>query len=86
MTLANYKHCVSIRFWKGKCQDEGARLVSEYLIKFHNVSVLELLDCEISMLGCEFLNQAFMPRTGANLTMIKLDHNPIGDEGMNILA
>ena len=48
--------------------------------------MLELLDCQISPLGCEFLNQAFRHRVGGNLQMIKLDHNPIGSEGMNILA
>lgn len=27
-----------------------------------------------------------MPPTGSNLQIIKLDHNPLGDEGANILA
>ena len=47
---------------------------------------MELLDCAITPLGCEQLNRAFTTKVGGCLQMIKLDHNPIGDEGMNILA
>lgn len=86
MMTANYKHCESIRLWKGRCFDEGARQIALYLTKFHNCTVLELLDCGITALGCEFLMPAFTPKIGGNLTMIKLDHNPIGDEGCWILA
>ena len=86
MITANYKHCESIRLWKGRCFDEGARHIALYLTKFHNCTVLELLDCQITSLGCEFLMPAFTPKIGGNLTMIKLDHNPIGDEGCWILA
>ena len=64
MTQANFKHCTSIRLWRGKCQDEGARLISTFIIKNHQIEVLELLDCLITPLGCEFLNQAFTMHTG----------------------
>ena len=53
MIACNYKHTTSIRLWNGKCQDEGARLISIYLIKNKECSILELLGCEISPLGCE---------------------------------
>ena len=86
MTQANYKHCTSIRFWRTKCQDEGARLITDYLIRFKDCIILELLDCVITPLGCEHLNRAFTHKVGGALQMIKLDHNPIGSEGLNILA
>ena len=86
MKDAKFKHCVSIRLWRGKSQDEGARLIADYIIRYHDVTVLELLDCLITPLGCEFLNRAFNMHTGGKLQMIKLDHNPIGSEGMNILS
>ena len=87
----NYKHCFSIRLWKGKCQDEGVRLICQYVVKQPNVTILELLDCNITALGCEFLQKAFWPPMtgaglGSNLSIIKLDHNPIGAKGMNLLA
>lgn len=47
---------------------------------------MELLDCGITTLGCEFLNRIFTPRTGGALQLVKLDHNPIGNEGANIIA
>lgn len=86
MITSNYKHCVSIRLWRGKCQDEGTRIIAQYLIKNKDCNILELLDCQVTPLGCEHLNLAFTPKLGGNLQMIKLDHNPIGDEGMHILA
>ena len=51
----NYKHIYSIRFWKAKCQDEGIRLVSQYILSAPNITILELLDCKITPFGCEFL-------------------------------
>ena len=86
MIQANYQHCGSIRLWRGKCQDEGARHIANYITRFHNCTVLELLDCNLTPLGCEFLNRAFVPRIGGRLQMVKLDHNPIGDEGMKMIA
>jgi len=51
------------------------------------MGVLELLDCKISPLGCEFLGKTFHPSNKINaVTILKLDHNPIGSEGMRLLA
>mmetsp|Transcript_7396 Transcript_7396/g.8930 ORF Transcript_7396/g.8930 Transcript_7396/m.8930 type:complete len:228 (+) Transcript_7396:29-712(+) len=86
LITANYKHTVSIRLWRSKCQDEGARLIANYLIKNKDCGILELLDCAITPLGCEQLNKAFTTKVGGNLQMIKLDHNPLGDDGALILA
>ena len=60
-------------------------MITQYLTKNKDCVVLELLDCMISPLGCEFLNRAFMPKA-SGLQMIKLDHNPLGDDGLNLLA
>ena len=82
----NYKHIISIRLWNGHVQDEGLRVISNYIMKNRNVEILELLDCEITPLGCEFLNRALIPKQGANLNILKLDHNAFGTEGLEILA
>ena len=82
----DYKWISSVRFWRGKIQDEGARIISQFLIKYEECVILELLDCAITPLGCEFLNNVFMPGTGGKLQVIKLDHNPLGSDGMNIIA
>ena len=86
-----YKHILSIRLWKGKCQDEGARHIAAYVGKQTNCTILELLDCQVTSLGCEFLQRCCFPlelnsQLGSNLTILKLDHNPIGAKGMNMLA
>ena len=60
-------------------------MIAEYIKRFHNCTILELLDCVITPHGCEFLAPAFMPKASA-LEMIKLDHNPIGSEGALLLA
>ena len=73
------------------CQDEGARYIAAYVCQQSNCTILELLDCGITTLGCEFLQKACYPLelnspVGSNLTILKLDHNPIGAKGMNMLA
>ena len=87
MVHIKYKHCLSIRLWKGKCEDEGVRLICEYAMVNWNLSILELMNCEITPLGCEFINKALAPKTGGRLSIMKLDYNQrIGDEGVKILS
>lgn len=57
-----YQHCVSIRLWKTFCEDEGVRSVCQYLEHGRNVAFLELLDNNITPLGCEFLSKALHPK------------------------
>lgn len=74
-TTTNYNHIVSLRFWTGHVQDEGVRVICRYIVKNRDCEVLELLDCDITPLGCEFLCKALTPKVGANLKVLKLDHN-----------
>lgn len=51
--------------------------------------VLELLQNNITALGCQFIGKIINPmntESKCNLTILKLDHNPIGSEGMGYLA
>jgi len=57
-----YQHCTSIRFWKTYCEDEGVRAICQYLECTKNVLFLELLDNNITALGCEFLGKALHPK------------------------
>jgi Ran GTPase-activating protein (RanGAP) involved in mRNA processing and transport len=83
---AKYKHCDSVRLWKAKCEDEGVRLVCKFLQTSKSVNVLELLDAELTTLGCEFLSQTLHSSAEVPLLVLKLDHNPIGAAGMKALA
>ena len=83
---AKYKHCDSVRLWKAKCEDEGVRLVCKFLQASKSVNVLELLDAELTTLGCEFLSQTLHCSAEVPLLVLKLDHNPIGAAGMKALA
>ena len=87
----NYKHVYSIRLWKGMCEDEGTRLICQYIIKQPNITILELLDCGVTPMGCEFLAKCMYPPQlgqgfGSNLAIFKFDHNLIGAKGLNMLA
>ena len=58
----HYTYAKSIRLWKTACEDEGVRAVCEYIIKFgQSVTVLEILNCDMTSLGCEFLARCLMP-------------------------
>ena len=50
-----YKHCTSIRLWRTKCEDEGIRNIAKFMLIAKSVIVLELLDANISPVGCEIL-------------------------------
>lgn len=81
-----YKHCDSIRLWKAKCEDEGVRLICKFLVQSKSVNVLELLDAELSVLGCEFLASTLHHSADVPLLILKLDHNPLQSAGMQALA
>ena len=59
---SKYNLCTSIRLWKTFCEDEGARAVCQYLEHTKSVNFLELLDNNITPLGCEFLSKALHPK------------------------
>ena len=47
---------------------------------------MELLDNRITSLGCEFISKAIHPRANTAISVLKLDHNEIGSEGMKRLS
>ena len=82
----NYKHCTSIRLWRSKCEDEGVRILVKFLLQAKTVAVFELLDAQVTKIGCEMISKALLGQHSINLLVLKLDHNPIGSEGLKILA
>jgi Ran GTPase-activating protein (RanGAP) involved in mRNA processing and transport len=82
----NYIHTKSIRFWKTNCEDEGVRSIGMYAKNCPNLLILELLDNQITRLGCEFLSKILVPEAKLNLQVLKLDHNSFGSEGIKALA
>jgi len=83
---AKYRHCNSIRLWRTKCEDEGVRLISQFMLMAKTVSVLELLDAQLSHVGCEIIGKSLNFKNDLNLLVLKLDHNPIGSTGLKYLA
>jgi Ran GTPase-activating protein (RanGAP) involved in mRNA processing and transport len=87
LRTVNYSHTVSIRFWKTGCEDEGVRSICQYMKgSGSNVKIIELLDNEITQLGCEFLSKILVPELKLNLQVLKLDHNNFGSGGVEFLA
>lgn len=81
-----YQHCTSIRLWKTYCEDEGVRAVCQYLEVGRNVAFLELLDNNITPLGCEFLSKSLHPKCQPMIQILKLDHNAFGSAGVIALS
>ena len=55
----------------------------EFVAKFGNtVAVMELLDNDVTSLGCEFLARVLMPECKTEIQYLKLDHNAFGSEGV----
>lgn len=51
-----------------------------------NITYLELLDNNITALGCEFLGKVLHPKMKPQILALKLDHNNFGAEGVIALA
>ena len=72
------------------CEDEGVRAICRYIMTCPSVIVLELFQNGITALGCQFIGKmitpGLIPDNKCNLVYLKLDHNPIGSEGMKYLA
>jgi len=60
--------------------------VCQYVKQTPNVLVLELLDNDITKLGCEFISKILMPAANTCLQVLKLDHNNFGSEGIKYLS
>ena len=85
-----YPYLKEIRIWKCNARDEGARMVCEFL-KINSVHKTPVLTCDmmgncITSLGCEFFGQMLSPAHNTTLKVLKLDHNPIGWQGLAQLA
>ena len=50
------------------------------------MKVLELIECEVTPLGCEFIGRCLGPDLSYPLQVLRLDHNDIGPQGMKFLA
>lgn len=60
--------------------------MAKFVERFKTVTFLEMLDCEITSLGCEFLTHGLHPTNANGVVILKLDHNPIGSAGIKVLA
>jgi hypothetical protein len=47
---------------------------------------MELLDNDITKLGCQFIGRLVHPDMRSNIVILKLDHNNFGSEGVKELA
>lgn len=77
----------SLRIWEGEIGDEGARAIHQFIINTNNASIalIELLNCNIGPLGCEFLSRVFEPSLPGNIQFLTLDYNLFGNDGLSNL-
>jgi Ran GTPase-activating protein (RanGAP) involved in mRNA processing and transport len=73
-----------VRIWDGEIGDEGARAISNYITDTQNSSVglIELLNSGIGPLGCEFISRMFEGSLPSNISILTLDYNQFGNEGL----
>jgi hypothetical protein len=86
LKFIDYQHCKSLRLWKTGCGDEGVRAIVDWLITNSTVQMLELLENKVTPLGCDFISRVLSPQSPSAITVLKLDHNDIGSEGMMNLS
>ena len=77
----------SLRIWEGEIGDEGVRSIVKFIIETNNSSLrlIELLNCNIGPLGCEFVSRIFEPSLPCSMEVLTLDYNNFGNEGLSNL-
>lgn len=78
----NYMHLRTIRCWRASTEDEGTRSICQYLRNTPSILTLELLECGLTSLSCEFLGRLLSPEANNGLLILKIDHNDIGNTGV----
>lgn len=81
-----YQLTHTIRLWRALAEDEGLRAVTQFMLECHSVTYLELIECNITALGCEFLGATLGPGSLCQLDTLRLDHNNIGNKGLENLT
>jgi len=76
-----------LRIWDGDIGDEGVRAFYQFIIDTGNTSIqlVEFLNCEISVLGCEFISRIFDKERFCKINILTLDYNNFGNEGLALL-
>jgi Ran GTPase-activating protein (RanGAP) involved in mRNA processing and transport len=77
----NYQHLRKIRLWKANVNDEGLRSICNYAEKVNTIEYLDLMDNNITLLGCEFLSRVLLNRNN-KIVKLKLDNNPLTTRGL----
>ena len=62
------------------------RAISQYLINNPSVTALDVTNCAIGPLSCEFIGNIFGPGSRNFISKLKIDYNEIGDKGLEKLA
>ena len=77
----------ALRIWEGDISDEGTRAIQQFIVNTNNtsLSLIELLNCNIGPLGCEFISRCFEPSLPCKIQFLTLDYNEFGNEGLNRL-
>lgn len=77
----------SLCFWKCELGDKGAYYVASALHMLPNIYKVEMLDCGLGPAACEAFSTALNRRSaGSSLTILRLDHNKLGDQGAAFLS
>jgi hypothetical protein len=77
-----YTHLKSIRLWGSKTRDEGTRSLCQYMRVSPSILILEMIQCELTSLSCEFLGRLLSPSNSSPLLTLRLDHNDLGNQGI----
>eukprot|EP00823_Brevimastigomonas_motovehiculus_P003694 TRINITY_DN2285_c0_g1_i1.p1 TRINITY_DN2285_c0_g1~~TRINITY_DN2285_c0_g1_i1.p1 ORF type:complete len:334 (-),score=84.27 TRINITY_DN2285_c0_g1_i1:182-1183(-) len=82
LSTNKYEHLTSLCFWNCDLGDEGAIDVAKALPSLPNVSKLEMMDNQLTASTCAALAVVLKKRATSRLTILRLDHNRIGTEGV----
>ena len=76
-----------MRLWDADIGDEGVRAFCQFMLDTGNTSIqlVEMMNCGIGVLGCEFISRIFDKERANKISILTLDYNTFGNEGLQQL-
>jgi Ran GTPase-activating protein (RanGAP) involved in mRNA processing and transport len=79
---SQYNILKSIRIWNANVGDAGAAAVAHAIKCLPLLKSIEMIDCLVGEVGCRELASVLASPSTRHVSALRLDHNPIGDEGV----
>ncbi|XXQ31147.1 Leucine-rich repeat-containing protein [Plasmodiophora brassicae] len=82
ITANFYTRLTRVSFWKAALTDSGVLALCGAIPNLHSLSILELVDADMTQASCAALGKALTDRNSPLLSTLRLDYNSLTSSGL----